>query len=53
MPDLARLPGLVLSLARDVDWAEEKPCFRTLAEVRPAPALCHLMRIIYRADAAS
>ncbi|KAK9820973.1 hypothetical protein WJX81_004838 [Elliptochloris bilobata] len=32
VPDLARLPGFVLSLARDVDWAEEKPCFRTLAE---------------------
>ena len=36
VPDLARLPGFVLSLARDVDWAEEKPCFRTLAEVCPA-----------------
>ena len=34
VPDLARLPGFVLSLARDVDWAEEKPCFRTLAEAR-------------------
>jgi len=36
-PDLDRLPGFVLALARDVDWAEEKPCFRTLAEVRARP----------------
>ena len=40
VPDLARLPGFVLSLARDVDWAEEKPCFRTLAEVHTRDALC-------------
>lgn len=39
VPDLARLPGFVLSLARDVDWAEEKPCFRTLAEVHARDAL--------------
>lgn len=33
-PDLGRLPGLVLALARDVDWEEETACFRGLAEVR-------------------
>ncbi len=37
-PDLDRLPGFVLALARDVDWAAEKPCFRTLAEARARAA---------------
>ena len=51
VPDLARLPGFVLSLARDVDWAEEKPCFRTLAEARALHP--RLMRIFSTAVAAS
>lgn len=33
-PDLDRLPYFVLQLARDVDWEEEKACFRGLAQVR-------------------
>ncbi len=33
-PDAARLPALVLALARDVEWGEEKACFRGLAKVR-------------------
>lgn len=32
-PDLDRLPYFVLQLARDVDWEEEKACFRGLAQV--------------------
>ena len=32
-PDLNRLPYFVLQLARDVDWEEEKACFRGLAQV--------------------
>ena len=30
-PDANRLPAFLLHLARDVEWDEEKPCFRTLA----------------------
>ncbi len=32
-PDLARLPDFVLRLSRDVEWEQEKACFRTVAEV--------------------
>lgn len=32
-PDLDRLPIFVLQLARDVDWEDEKACFRGLAQV--------------------
>ena len=32
-PDLSRLPHFVLQLARDVDWENEKECFRGLAQV--------------------
>ena len=32
-PDLSRLPYFVLQLARDVDWENEKECFRGLAQV--------------------
>lgn len=36
-PDVDRLPYFVLQLARDVDWENEKACFRGLAQVsRPA-----------------
>ncbi|KAL3158286.1 DNA mismatch repair protein [Trebouxia sp. C0009 RCD-2024] len=31
-PDLNRLPQFVLQLARDVDWENEKECFRGLAQ---------------------
>jgi DNA mismatch repair protein MLH1 len=30
-PDLSRLPEFFLALAQDVEWGEEKPCFRTVA----------------------
>ncbi len=30
-PDLSRLPEFFLALAQDVEWEEEKPCFRTVA----------------------
>ena len=30
-PDPNRLPAFLLHLARDVEWDDEKPCFRTLA----------------------
>lgn len=36
-PDLGRLPYFVLQLARDVDWENEKECFRGLAQVRKPP----------------
>lgn len=36
-PDLNRLPQFVLQLARDVDWENEKECFRGLAQVGNAP----------------
>ena len=29
-PDLARLPEFILGLAHDVNWEEEKSCFRHL-----------------------
>ena len=32
-PDLDRLPWLVLALAQDVDWSQEKPCITSLANV--------------------
>ena len=32
-PDLKRLPSFVLQLARDVDWEDEKQCFKGLAQV--------------------
>jgi hypothetical protein len=32
-PDPNRLPAFVLALARDVEWGEEKDCFRNLAQV--------------------
>lgn len=32
-PDLNRLPQFVLQLARDVDWEDEKECFRGIAQV--------------------
>ncbi len=32
-PDLDRLPLFVLQLARDVDWEDEKQCFKGLAQV--------------------
>ncbi|KAL0034722.1 hypothetical protein WJX77_003881 [Trebouxia sp. C0004] len=32
-PDLDRLPHFVLQLARDVDWEDEKQCFKGLAQV--------------------
>ena len=32
VPDMDRLPQLVLRLARDVEWRSEKECFRSLAE---------------------
>ena len=35
-PDLNRLPSFVLQLARDVDWEDEKQCFRGLAQVMQA-----------------
>ena len=35
-PDLGRLPHFVLHLARDVDWENEKECFRGVAQVREA-----------------
>ena len=35
VPDLDRLPQLVLMLARRIDWRTEKDCFRGLAEVGP------------------
>jgi len=31
LPDLSRLPQLILQLARDVEWETEKECFKTLA----------------------
>lgn len=37
-PDLARLPDLLMALARDVEWEEERECFRTLAGVGAAGA---------------
>lgn len=45
-PDLGRLPHFVLQLARDVDWENEKECFRGVAQVRQAqqknrPCLCY------------
>lgn len=30
-PDLSRLPEFFLALAQDVEWGEEKPCFRSVA----------------------
>lgn len=36
-PDLSRLPQFVLQLARDVDWENEKECFRGLAQVGKPP----------------
>ncbi len=30
-PDANRLPAFLLHMARDVEWDDEKPCFRTLA----------------------
>ncbi len=36
VPDLNRLPSLVIRLAQDVDWSDEKCCFSSLAQVRPA-----------------
>ena len=33
-PDLDRLPHFVLQLARDVDWEDEKQCFKGLAQVK-------------------
>ncbi len=30
-PDPNRLPAFLLHMARDVEWDDEKPCFRTLA----------------------
>lgn len=33
-PDPVRLPSLLWALARDVDWEDEKECFRGLAQVR-------------------
>lgn len=35
-PDLDRLPSFVVTLARDVEWGEEKECFRGLAQVGAA-----------------
>ncbi len=32
--DLDRLPHFVLQLARDVDWEDEKQCFKGLAQVK-------------------
>lgn len=32
-PELDRLPQFVLQLARDVDWEDEKQCFKGLAQV--------------------
>ena len=31
-PDLRGLPEFALALAHDVDWTEEKACFRTVAD---------------------
>eukprot|EP00884_Botryococcus_braunii_P016648 jgi/Botrbrau1/3667/Bobra.0008s0002.1 len=33
VPDLDRLPSLVIRLAQDVDWSDEKSCFSSLAQV--------------------
>jgi hypothetical protein len=33
VPDLARLPQLLLGLVRDVDWSEERACFQALCRV--------------------
>ena len=33
-PDLGRLPDLLLALGRDVEWEDEKECFKGLAQVR-------------------
>ena len=33
-PDLGLLPHFVLQLSRDVDWENEKECFRGVAQVR-------------------
>ncbi len=33
-PDVTRLPDLMVALARDVDWSQEQPCFRGLAQAR-------------------
>ncbi|KAK9813170.1 hypothetical protein WJX72_010077 [[Myrmecia] bisecta] len=32
-PDLDRLPQFVMRMARDVDWDDEKACFRSIAQV--------------------
>jgi hypothetical protein len=46
LPDLSRLPDLLLQLARDVDWSSEKECFRGLTQVgawgcwRVCPVAC-------------
>ncbi len=34
VPDLGYLPDLVLALGKHVEWDEELPCFRSLAQVR-------------------
>ncbi len=39
-PDLDRLPHFVLQLARDVDWEDEKQCFKGLAQVKCPPRCC-------------
>ena len=33
IPDLDYLPSLILTLAREVDWNEEKQCFKNVATV--------------------
>lgn len=40
VPPMAQLPAFLLHLARDVEWAEEKPCFRTLAQVTHRDGKC-------------
>ena len=39
-PDMDRLPLLILSLVRDVDWQTEAACFADLCRVREQ-AQCH------------
>ena len=34
-PDMDRLPLLIVSLARDVQWQRETECFATLCQVLP------------------
>lgn len=38
VPDLDRLPQLVLRIARDVEWRSEKACFQSLAQVHKVNA---------------